>query len=52
MATTITRKSRSARGAEGLGTDMPLLHFTSGRTYPQLASQVLAVRYLAQALEA
>jgi hypothetical protein len=32
---------------EALGTDMTILHCTSGKSYSHAASQVLVVRYLA-----
>jgi MFS family permease len=52
MATTITRKRRSAHGAEALATNMTLVRFTLGTIYPQLSTPALGVRYLAQALKA
>jgi thiol-disulfide isomerase/thioredoxin len=52
MATTITRKRRSAHGAEALATGMTLVRFTLGTIYPQLSTPALGVRYLAEALKA
>jgi thiol-disulfide isomerase/thioredoxin len=52
MATTITRKRRSAHGAEALVTDMTFVRFTLGTIYPQLFTPALGVRCLAQALKA